>query len=236
MGAAAGAAGGGGGGVAFVERELSDVDAEVPENVVCSIGEGNTLLMKLCVFLDDDYCPVVTLPLQLKDVDATERLAARLRDAEEEIARMRAALALSQAAAKNFYVPSLSLRTTHAVTTGTLLQWNTAVAGVTCPDVFGLDQGDTSIVRVRVRGIYQLHVSVTTRNSANGQYLCVLVNGTERCRAYESNANGYQTQVTMFDIMDLNANDAITVRPYDNSGTIGDAMSNRFNLTLLQRL
>ena len=86
------AAGGGGGDVAFVERELSDVDAEVPEVVVCSIGEGNTLLMKLCVFLDDDYCPVVTLPLQLKDVDATERLAGRLRDAEEEIARVRAAL------------------------------------------------------------------------------------------------------------------------------------------------
>ena len=231
-----GAAAAGGGGDAVVERELTDVDADVSEVVVCSVGEGNTLHMKLCMFLDDDYCPVVTLPLQLKDVDATERLAGRLRDAEEEIVRMRAALALAQAAAKNFYVPSLSLRTTHAVSTGTLSQWNTAVAGVTCPDVFGLDQGDTSIVRVRVRGIYQLHVSVTNQNTSNGQYLCVLVNGTERCRAYESNANGYHNQVTIFDIMDLNANDAITVRPYDNSGTHADAMSNRFNLTLLQRL
>ena len=190
--------------------------------------------MKLCMFLDDDYCLVVTLPLQLRDVDATERLVARLRDAEEEIARVRAAL--EQAAAKNSCVPSLSLRTTHAVTTGALLQWNTAVAGVTCPDVFALDQGDTSIVRVRVRGIYQLHVSVTNRNTTNGAYLCVLVDGTERCRAYESNGNGYFNQVTMFDIMDLEANDAITVRPSANNTTHSDAMSNRFNLTLLQRL
>ena len=232
-----GAAAAGGGGDAFVERDLTDVDADVSEVVVCSVGEGNTLHMKLCMFLDDDYCPVVTLPLQLKDVDATERLAGRLRDAEEEIARMRAALALAQAAMKNFCVPSLSLRTTHAVSTGgNLLQWNTAVAGVTCPDVFALDQGDTSIVRVRVRGVYQLHVTVAQCNASSGQFMTVLVNGQERCRAYQSEGNQHRNQVTMFDILDLNANDAITVRPYANSSTHSDALANRLNLTLLQRL
>ena len=231
-----GAAAAGGGGDAVVERELTDVDADVSEVVVCSVGEGNTLHMKLCMFLDDDYCPVVTLPLQLKDVDATERLAGRLRDAEEEIARVRAALALAQAAVKNFCVPSLSLRTTHQVSTGALLQWNTAVAGVTCPDVFALDQGDTSIVRVRVRGVYQLHVTVAQANNSNGQYMTVLVNGQERCRAYHADGQGYYNQVTMFDILDLNADDAITVRPYANGSTYGDALANRLNLTLLQRL
>ena len=231
-----GAAAAGGGGDAFVERDLTDVDADVSEVVVCSVGESNTLHMKLCMFLDDDYCPVVTLPLQLKDVDATERLAGRLRDAEEEIARMRAALALAQAAVKNFCVPSLSLRTTHQVSTGALLQWNTAVAGVTCPDVFALDQGDTSIVRVRVRGVYQLHVNVAQSNTANGQYMTVLVNGQERCRAYQSDGSGYQNQVTIIDILDLNADDAITVRPYANGYTHTDALANRLNLTLLQPL
>ena len=231
-----GAAAAGGGGDAFVERELTDVDADVSEVVVCSAGEGNTLHMKLCMFLDDDYCPVVTLPLQLKDVDATERLAGRLRDAEEEIARMRAALALAQAAAKTFCVPSLSLRTTQVVSNSTLLQWNTAVAGVTCPDVFALDQGDTSIVRVRVRGVYQLHVTVAQQNSSNGQYMTVLVNGQERCRAYQADGSTYVNQVTMFDILDLNADDAITVRPYASSSTHADALANRLNLTLLQRL
>jgi hypothetical protein len=108
---------------------------------------------------------------------------------------------------------------------------------VTCPDVFGLDQGDATVVRVRVRGVYQLHVTVTTRNASNGQYLAVLVNGQERCRSYSNDANGYWNQVTMFDILELNANDAITVRPYDNQGgTHTDALGNRFNLTLLQRL
>ena len=232
-----GAAAAGGGGDAFVERELTDVDAEVSEVVVCSVGEGNTLLMKLCMFLDDDYCPVVSLPLQLKDADATERLTGRLRDAEEEIARMRAALALAQAAAKNFCVPSLSLRTTHQVSNGrTLLQWNTAVAGVTCPDVFALDQGDKSIVRVRVRGVYQLHVTVQQINTADGKCMAVLVNGQERCRAYQSEEKGYFNQVTLFHVLDLNADDAITVRPNANSSTYDDALANRLNLTLLQRL
>ena len=231
-----GAAAAGGGGDAFVERELTDVDSDVSEVVVCSVGEGNTLHMKLCMFLDDDYCPVVTLPLQLKDVDATERLAGRLRDAEEEIARVRAALALAQAAVKNFCVPSLSLRTTQVVSNSTLLQWNTAVAGVTCPDVFALDQGDTSVVRVRVRGVYQLHVTVAQHNTGNGNYMTVLVNGQERCRAFDANGNGYRNQVTIFDILDLNADDAITVRPYASSGTCADALANRLNLSLLQRL
>ena len=110
------------------------------------------------------------------------------------------------------------------------------MAGVTCPDVFGLDQGDATVVRVRVRGVYQLHVTVTTRNTANGQYMSVLVNGQEQCRSYESSNTAYMTQVIVFDILELNANDAITVRPYDNSGTHTDALGNRFNLTLLQRL
>jgi hypothetical protein len=206
----------------------------VPEAVECGVGEGNTLVLKLCIFLDEDYCPVVTLHLQPKAVDATERLAARLRDAEEEIVRMRAALA--QAAAKSVGIPALSLRTTHVVTTGTLLQWNTAVADVMCPDVFGLDQGDATLVRVRVRGVYQLHVTVTTMNTSNYQYLAVLVNGQERCRSYHSDGNGHWQQVIVFDILQLNANDAITVRPYDNYGTNSDALGNRFNLTLLQRL
>ena len=225
----------GGGDAAAEERAVTDVGADAPEAVECGVGEGNTLVLRLCIFLDEDYCPVVTLHLQPKAVDATERLAARLRDAEEEIVRMRAALA--QAAAKSVGIPALSLRTTHTVTTGgTLLQWNTAVAGVTCPDVFGLDQGDATVVRVRVRGVYQLHVTVTTRNSSNGQFLAVLVNGQERCRSYANDANGYWNQVTVFDILELNANDAITVRPYDSSGTHTDALGNRFNLTLLQRL
>ena len=113
---------------------------------------------------------------------------------------------------------------------------NTAVAGVTCPDVFALDQGDTSIVRVRVRGVYQLHVSVQQQNQSNGQYMAVLVNGQERCRAYQSDGSNHRNQVTMFDILDLNADDAITVRPYANSSTHVDALANRLNLTLLQRL
>ena len=190
--------------------------------------------MKLGIFLDEDYCPVVTLHLQPKAVDATERLAARLRDAEEEIVRMRTALA--QAAAKSVGVPALSLQTTHQVSNSTLLQWNTAVAGVTCPDVFGLEQGDASVVRVRVRGVYQLHVTVAQCNTSSGQYMSVLVNGAERCRSYESEANGCYHQVTVFDILQLNANDAITVRPYADSNTHTDALANRFNLTLLQRL
>ena len=225
-----GAAAGGG---AAEERALADVGADAPEAVDCSVGEGNTLVMRLRFFLDEDYCPDVTLRLQPKAVDATERLAARLRDAEEEIVRVRAALA--QAAAK-FCIPALSLRTTHQVSTNTLLQWNTAVPGVTCPDVFALDQGDATIVRVRVHGVYQLHVSVAQANSGNGQYLCVLVNGQERCRSYESDVNGYRQQATVFDILELNANDAITVRPYANGNTHNDVLANRLNLSLLQRL
>ena len=202
-----GAAAGGG---AAEERALADVGADAPEAVDCSVGEGNTLVMRLRFFLDEDYCPDVTLRLQPKAVDATERLAARLRDAEEEIVRVRAALA--QAAAK-FCIP-----------------------GVTCPDVFALDQGDATIVRVRVHGVYQLHVSVAQRNSQSGQYMSVLVNGQERCRSYESDANGYRQQATVFDILELNANDAITVRPYANGSTYTDVLANRLNLSLLQRL
>jgi hypothetical protein len=225
---------GGGGQAAGEERGVADVGADVPEAVECSVGERNTLVMKLVIFLDEDYCPVVTLHLQPKAVDATERLAARLRDAEEEIVRMRTALA--QAASKSVGIPALSLRTTHQVSTGALLQWNTAVAGVTCPDVFGLEQGDASVVRVRARGVYQLHVSIAQRNNVNGQYMTVLVNGEERCRSYEADANSYYQQASVFDILQLNANDAITVRPYANSSTYTDVLANRFNLTLLQRL
>ena len=66
--------------------------------------------------------------------------------------------------------------------------------------------------------------------------MAVLVNGEERCRSYEADGNSYYQQASVFDILQLNANDAITVRPYANSSTYTDVLANRFNLTLLQRL
>jgi hypothetical protein len=113
----------------------------------------------------------VTLALQSKHVDATEGLAGRLRDAEEEIVQLKGAVAkpvaAAQAAVKSACIPALSLRTTVAVGSNTLLTWNTPVPGVVCADVFALDAGNQT-VRVKVRGVYQLHVTVTNKNSGNG--------------------------------------------------------------------
>ena len=235
----AAACAGGGAADAVQQRQLTDVGKEMPELVECSMGQGHTLLLKLCFFLDDNYCPFVTLALQSKHVDATERLAGRLRDAEEEIVQLKgavAAAAAAQAAAKSACIPALSLRTTVAVGSNTLLTWNTPVPGVVCADVFALDAGNQT-VRVKVRGVYQLHVTVTNKNSGNGQYLCLLVNGAERCRCYEAEASGtHFQQATLFDVLDLNANDAITVRPFASGNTHADALGNRFNIVLLQRL
>jgi hypothetical protein len=104
------------------------------------MGQDHTLLLKLCFFLDDNYCPFVTLALQSKHVDATEGLAGRLRDAEEEIVQLKGAVAkpvaAAQAAVKSACIPALSLRTTVAVGSNTLLTWNAHVPGVVGADEF----------------------------------------------------------------------------------------------------
>ena len=154
-------------------------------------------------------------------------------------------------AAASFCIPALSLRTNHQVLSAdNMLQWNTAVPGFAHPDVFALDEGDTSMVRVRVRGVYQLHVAVAIRSvgNAGGLFttLHIFVNGTLRCigRYMYSAMIACSTLAPMilFDILHLDADDAITVRPESspNTGAYNpppdNTLENRFNLVLLQRL
>ena len=154
-------------------------------------------------------------------------------------------------AAASFCIPALSLRTNHQVLSDAkMLQWNTAVPGVAHPDVFALDEGDTSVVRVRVCGVYQLHVAVALQSTWLGgvdvsTLLHVHVNGTLRCSGRYTCSKGRLSSrdisMILFDIPHLDADDAITVRPessWCNSSNLpsNNTLENRFNLVLLQRL
>ena len=157
-------------------------------------------------------------------------------------------------AAASFCIPALSLRTDHQVLSAdNMLQWNTVVPGVAHPDVFALDEGDASVVRVRVRGVYQLHVAVVLQSGGFGVStgLHIHVNGTLRCSGRHTctTTMGHLSSnvpMILFDILHLDADDAITVRPESwlNRSSNRDAsnfpsnntLENRFNLVLLQRL
>jgi hypothetical protein len=155
-------------------------------------------------------------------------------------------------AAVSFCIPALSLRTDHQVLSDAkMVQWNTVVPGVAHPDVFAFDDGNASVVRVRVRGVYQLHVAVglSSLGSDSCTRLHILVNGTLKCSGLYSVGctTGGRSFVPMilFDILHLDADDAITVRPESSdlcgNGRVSNCPSNntlenRFNLVLLQRL
>jgi len=145
--------------------------------------------------------------------------------ATEDIAKMRA----DQAAA-SFCIPALSLHATQRRESDKLLLWNTAIPGVTHPDVFALDEGNASVVRVRVRGVYQLHAEILCGNYAS---LDICVNGTSRCGTRMSLDNptiSFTGPLVVFDILQLDANDAITVQVSARS------FNSRLNMVLLQRL
>jgi hypothetical protein len=154
--------------------------------------------------------------------------------ATEDIAKMRADQAVA-----SFCIPALSLHATQrreserGGESDKLLLWNTAIPGVTHPDVFALDEGNASVVRVRVRGVYQLHAAVSFQNC--WATLDVFVNGTSRCGTSIS-LNSMQICFTgpliVFDILQLDANDAITLQLSPHPMPT----NSRLNLVLLQRL
>jgi hypothetical protein len=130
-------------------------------------------------------------------------------------------------------VPSLSLRMTPEGFTA-------AVPGVTHADVFALDERNAGIVRVRARGVYQLHAAVRSHAyvEAGGCFTFeVLVNGTVRCRSSIRMSGyagvGFYGPLIVFDILQLDANDAITVKTEQRTDWDRDS---RLNLVLLQRL
>jgi hypothetical protein len=147
-------------------------------------------------------------------------------------------------------IPSLSLRTNdQVVSSDNMLRWNTAVPGVSHPDVFAFDVCNASVVRVRVRGVYQLHVAVVLQSGGVGvsAKLDIFVNGTLRCSGrYSFNTDMGHPSSTLpmivFDILQLEAGDSITVRPeaYWNRETkipcSNNTCENRLNLVLLQCL
>ena len=112
-----------------------------------------------------------------------------------------------------------------------------AYPGLTHADVYALDELNATILRVRVRGVYQLHAAI---NASSGSWggeqatLQVFVNGTVRCRSrlIMGGTAGFSGPLIVFDILQLDANDAITVQPQHRH----DDFDNRLNLVLLQRL
>jgi hypothetical protein len=142
-----------------------------------------------------------------------------------------AATADAARAAAGSCIPALSLRMTAR-------GFTMAVPGLTHADVFALDELNATILRVRVRGVYQLHAAIHALSGCGTQAtLEVFVNGTVRCRSCFS-LEGYagthfSGPLIVFDILQLDANDAITVQPQLR---YGDDFVNRLNLVLLQRL
>jgi hypothetical protein len=116
--------------------------------------------------------------------------------------------------------------------------FTTAVPGVTHANVFALDEINAGIVRVRLRGVYQLHAAVKSYvGCEQREDIEVLVNGTVTSRSTFSlgglHGPTFRGPLIVFDILQLDTNDAITVK---TPKRYNDHLDNRLNLVLLQRL
>lgn len=83
---------------------------------------------------------------------------------------------------------------------------------------------------LKIAGKYQIIVSLTGTNNANGTYNRVLVNEKEIYRSYNSDNTSYSKQTHMMCFCDILVGETISVVAYFSGNTIRDVLANRFTI------
>lgn len=83
---------------------------------------------------------------------------------------------------------------------------------------------------LKIGGKYQIIVSITGTNSANGSYNRILVNEKEILRSYTSDNTNYSKQSHMMCFYDINVGETVSVVACFNGNPQGDALANRFTI------
>lgn len=144
------------------------------------------------------------LPLAREHIDILETA---LRDAEDEIVRLKTKLRLS---APN---PFISLRTTNynnnATVTWNVLEHNSA------PTIFVRSENQLT-VQVKATGFYHVNVRITSPDSGGSREVRVMKNKQVIANSFNGFNTGHNGSVHINDIIQLNMNDEIYVHHVSN--------------------
>lgn len=186
---------------------------------------GN-LKLKLTLDISGLWQPQFEFVLKALELDAVQVLQAQLRDAQEEIKAIKEI--------KHEYA-FLSVCSQTATVNQGIVAWNGTSVNMITHSHFDRS-ADTTTITIKKRGIYQINCRLGQTNSANTQFMALLIDGTIIAKCVASNANGHQNSAHIMEVLDLAAGSSLTVRCGANSNSLADPQCNRLSIVLLQAL
>ena len=162
------------------------------------------------------------LPVALDKLDV---LDAKLRDALDEIDRLKAA----QKARETVF---MSVSSQVACTNQQYVVWNGATPNEMSKDYFSMS-ADLTTATIRKDGVYQVYVRLGGTNNGNTQFLCLQLNGADKAKCIQSDGSNHQNTAQLTEILRLKAGDTMRVRCGCNGNSLADTAANRFNILLI---
>jgi hypothetical protein len=182
--------------------------------------------MNLTLNISGLWRPQFEFVLQAMELDIIEVLKAHLRDTQDEIK------ALKETKSERAY---LSVRSSTSVANQQIVSWNGTDADLMTNSHFNRS-ADTTTITIKKHGIYQINCRLGQTNSANCQFLALLINGSDVAQCLQADANAFQNTAHITEVLEIAAGSTLTVRCGANSSSLADQLQNRLSIVLLQSL
>lgn len=163
---------------------------------------------------------VDTLKEMLEAQETRLQDSAKLLENIEQALKARVKEALAEHAPQSR--PYMSVSSQTACGNQQMVTWNGGAPAVVTPSHFLLS-ADKCIVTVLVAGLYQVHVRLAGTQTANTQFLALVVDGGDYAKCLQSEANSHQNTAQILEIIPLKANSTVQVRCGCSSNSLAEA-------------
>ena len=205
--------------------EPEDTDPLVDGQI---ISESNDFKVQLTINIAGFWRPQYEFNLKAMELDDILVIKAHLRDAQEEIASLKAALESDRKTKSAF----LSLTSASATNNQQIVAWN-GPKGLVSASHFTIS-ADSRTITLTQGGVYQIHCRLGQSNNANGQHLGILINGVEVAQCLQSDGNCYQNTAQITEVLEVVAGSTLTVRCGAANNSIAQPLQNRLSVVLLE--
>lgn len=186
--------------------------------------EGITIYLTLN--MSSLWFPVYSFVLTKKDVGEIEIIKSQLKDALEEIQKLRNEARYERA--------FLSLSSALASGNQDIVRWNAPDRRIINPAYFTINTDSSNII-IRKRGLYQVCVRLAGINNQNNTSpVVLLLDGIALAECVQSDALNHQNSAHLNQMFELEAGADLSVRSCFNHNSRANSIQNTLNISLLE--
>jgi hypothetical protein len=210
-----------------VEGKAGDTEGPLIEAEI--EGEGALVLVL--------FVPVMGIPVDFNFSflpvarESTDILETQLRDAEEEIERLKREVQKLKESRNEFIALRVANVNNLPLNQHSVVPWNTLVHN-SSPRVFQVSANYQQVL-ILTDGFYQVSCRLTNPDSSGARCVSLKVNGTDVAQATNGFNTGYSGSVSVCDIIPLKANDTVSVAFFSDSQLIQTHISNQLSILKL---